>query len=194
MSSFGPAGDTTGIWECPDLFQVPVAGSPGKYKWVLMHSPAPYMQYFVGEFDGKTFTSENPASTIYRPDYGPDYYAAIVYNNLPRGSLPVSIGWVNNWKYGNLIPNTPWRGAMSLPREMKVKKSGNEWLLVQQPVKNVSQLLYDEKKYTNINSKNGWSPAETANGSFAAEIIIPRNQRNKVMVDIAGSALTLNLR
>jgi len=68
LSSFGPVGDTSGIWECPDLFQVPVAGSSGQKKWVLMHSPAPYMQYFIGEFDGTNFKSENPASVIYRPD------------------------------------------------------------------------------------------------------------------------------
>ncbi len=58
MSDFGPAGDTTGIWECPDLFQVPVNNNRKESKWVLMHSPAPYMQYFVGEFDGTRFKNE----------------------------------------------------------------------------------------------------------------------------------------
>jgi sucrose-6-phosphate hydrolase SacC (GH32 family) len=81
MSDFGPAGDTTGIWECPDLFRAPIIGSPGNYKWVLMHSPAPYMQYFVGEFDGMRFKNESSSGKIYRPDYGPDYYAAVTYNN-----------------------------------------------------------------------------------------------------------------
>ena len=191
MSSFGPAGDTTGIWECPDLFRVPVAGSPDKYKWILMHSPAPYMQYFVGEFDGKTFINENPADVVYRPDYGPDYYAAIVYNNLPEKHLPVSIGWINNWKYAKEIPVNPWKGAMSVPRELQVKKSGSEWILVQQPVKAMSQLLSGEKSWKNISTREKWSPAQTASGAYAAEIIIQRNQQNKVMVDIAGGALRL---
>ena len=78
MSTFGPAGATTGIWECPDLFEVPISNEPGNTKWVLMHSPAPYMQYFIGEFDGISFKNENPPAKVYRPDYGPDYYAAIV--------------------------------------------------------------------------------------------------------------------
>ncbi len=140
MSSFGPAGDTTGIWECPDLFEVPVKNEPGKTKWVLMHSPAPYMQYFVGEFDGNTFTSDNPAAKIYRPDYGPDYYAAIVYNNLPAGHKPVSIGWINNWNYAQDIPTTPWKSAMSLPRELTVQKINNEWILMQRPVPAINSL------------------------------------------------------
>ncbi|MBL7749717.1 MAG: glycoside hydrolase family 32 protein [Chitinophagaceae bacterium] len=141
MSSFGPAGDTTGIWECPDLFEVPVKDEPGKTKWVLMHSPAPYMQYFIGEFDGYTFTNSNPTGKIYRPDYGPDYYAAIVYNNLPTGQKPVSIGWVNNWNYAQDIPTTPWKSAMSLPRELSVKKINNEWILLQEPVEAINTLV-----------------------------------------------------
>ena len=38
LSDFGPAGDTSGVWECPDLTQVPVEGEPGKKKWVLQMS------------------------------------------------------------------------------------------------------------------------------------------------------------
>ena len=134
LSDFGPAGDTTGVWECPDLTQVPVKGVPGKKKWVLQTSQNASMQYFIGEFDGTTFTNENPVNKIVRPDYGPDYYAAIAYNQLPAAHLPTAIGWLNNWNYANDIPTTPWKGAMSLPRNMSVKKINNEWVLLQKPV------------------------------------------------------------
>ena len=140
MSSFGPAGDTSGIWECPDLFEAPIKGEPGKTKWVLMHSPAPYMQYFVGNFDGTSFTSENPSGRIYRPDYGPDYYAAVVYKNNSAEASPISIGWVNNWKYAQDIPTTPWRSAMSLPRVLRLTKINEEWLLLQEPIPSISTL------------------------------------------------------
>lgn len=156
MSHYGPAGDLNGIWECPDLFEVPVANEPGKTKWVLMHSPAPYMQYFVGEFDGNTFKNDNTTSKIYRPDYGPDYYAAIAYNNLPAGQKPVSIGWINNWNYANDIPTTPWKSAMSLPRSLSVKKIGDEWILMQQPVEQVKQLRQKLSSWKNINVKNNF--------------------------------------
>lgn len=134
LSSFGPAGDTTGVWECPDLTQVPVEGAPGKKKWLLQTSQNAGMQYFVGEFDGTIFTSENPAANIYKPDEGPDYYAAIAYNQLPAGHLPTGIGWVNNWNYANDIPAGVWRSAMSLPRNLSVRKKNNEWVLIQKPV------------------------------------------------------------
>ena len=137
LSGFGPAGDTSGVWECPDLTQVPVEGMKDKKKWLLQMSMNGTMQYFVGEFDGIAFTNENPADKIFRPDYGPDYYAAIAYGQLPEKHLPVSMGWINNWNYANDIPTTPWKGAMSLPRTLRVKKINGEWILIQKPVEKI---------------------------------------------------------
>lgn len=140
LSDFGPAGDTSGVWECPDLTQVPLEGMPGKKKWLLQMSMNATMQYFVGEFDGVHFKNENSATQIVRPDYGPDYYAAIAYNQLPAAHLPTAIGWINNWYYANDIPTTPWKSAMSMPRTLSVKKENGQWVLLQQPVKKVNQL------------------------------------------------------
>jgi fructan beta-fructosidase len=140
LSNFGPAGDTSGVWECPDLTQVPVQGMPVKKKWLLQMSMNAGMQYFVGEFDGVQFKNENSNSEILRPDYGPDYYAAIAYNQLPAAHLPTAIGWINNWYYANDIPTTPWKGAMSLPRILSVKKENGQWILIQQPVTNLKKL------------------------------------------------------
>ncbi len=139
QSEFGPAGDTSGIWECPDLFQANIDGTAGK-KWILTMSIGYAMQYFVGEFDGTAFHNENPSAKIYRPDYGPDYYAAISYNNLPLAQQPVMLGWVNNWNYANDIPTAPWKGAFSLPRNINVKKTDDAWIMIQRPVKVLEQL------------------------------------------------------
>lgn len=133
LGVFGPAGDTSGVWECPDLMKVPVMGQPGMYKWVLFTSQNAGMQYFVGNFNGKNFVSENPKSKILKPDFGTDYYAAIVYHSNPLGK-PVSIGWVNNWNYANEIPTYPWKGAAALPRTLQLKKINDGWQLIQTPV------------------------------------------------------------
>jgi fructan beta-fructosidase len=142
LSDFGPAGDVENIWECPDLFQAPVETLIAPFdqkKWVLINSQQTTMQYFVGEFDGKTFHNENPPQKIYRPDYGPDYYAAVTYN-LPSNQAPVLLGWANNWTYANDIPTFPWKSAMALPRGLTLKHAGNEWLLTQQPEHDVRSL------------------------------------------------------
>lgn len=146
LSDFGPAGDTSGVWECPDLTQVPVEGMPGKKKWLLQMSQNASMQYFVGEFDGVKFINENSVQQIKRPDYGPDYYAAISYNQLPAAQQPTAIGWVNNWYYANDIPTTPWKSAMSLPRTLSVKKVNEGWVLVQKPVTTLNTLRQPAEK------------------------------------------------
>ncbi|HYV55557.1 MAG TPA: glycoside hydrolase family 32 protein, partial [Chitinophagaceae bacterium] len=149
LSDFGPAGDYTNIWECPDLLQVPIENEPGKKKWVLINSQQTTMQYFVGEFDGTKFINENPADKIYRPDYGPDYYAAVTYN-LPATQQPVLLGWANNWTYANDIPTFPWKSAMALPRHLSLKKINNEWILIQKPVDALKKLRTDPVELKNI--------------------------------------------
>ncbi|MEH0551175.1 GH32 C-terminal domain-containing protein [Streptomyces sp. B21-101] len=75
QSDFGPAGATGGVWECPDLFPLQVDGDPQKTKWVLAVNLNPGgiaggsgAQYFVGDFDGKKFTSDDPGT--YSPPSG----------------------------------------------------------------------------------------------------------------------------
>ena len=65
-SEFGPANATSGIWECPDLFELPVDGNPEETRWVMVVNLNPGSvaggsggQYFVGDFDGTSFSAEN---------------------------------------------------------------------------------------------------------------------------------------
>lgn len=156
LSDFGPAGDVKDIWECSDLLQVPVANDPGKTKWILINSQQTTVQYFVGDFDGKEFKSENPSEKIYRSDYGPDYYACVTYNHLPTGHAPILLGWANNWKYANDIPTYPWKSAMSLPRELKLKKQNDEWLLIQElvsAIKDLREKIFEKNNFS-VEGKN----------------------------------------
>ncbi len=145
LSEFGGMGDTTRIWECPDLYEVPVENESGKSKWVLSlsggHPQGPAfvgMQYFVGNFDGERFTLDDPKQPNLYVDYGKDFYAGIVVNNLPaQARNPIMIGWVNNWTYANQIPTSPWRGAMSIPRVLSLRNTYNGYRLIQHPVQSV---------------------------------------------------------
>jgi fructan beta-fructosidase len=148
LSDFGPAGDIKDIWECPSLLEVPVENTGGKKKWVLFNSQQTTMQYFVGTFDGTKFVNENPAENIYRPDYGPDYYAGITYQQLPADQAPVLLGWANNWSYANDIPTNPWKGMMAIPRTLSLKREKNAWILYQQPVAALAALR--DKEWTSL--------------------------------------------
>lgn len=75
LSEFGPAGATGGVWECPDLFPLAVDGDENNIKWVLVVNINPggiaggsAAQYFLGDFDGTTFTAEDKGT--YTPPTG----------------------------------------------------------------------------------------------------------------------------
>lgn len=107
LSIFGPANATGGIWECPDLFPLAVDGDPANTKWVLVVNLNPGApnggsggQYFVGDFDGTTFTSESTVSADQLPE-------GTLFAGFDEGSYE---GWTaknepGNWKNG------PWGGA-----------------------------------------------------------------------------------
>ncbi|MEK6781410.1 MAG: glycoside hydrolase family 32 protein [Bacteroidota bacterium] len=152
LSEFGPLGDTTRIWECPDLYELPIETNPGKTKWVLSlsggHPQGPKfvgMQYFVGQFDGTSFTPDDPKQPASYVDYGKDFYAGIVYNNIPKeDGRTIMIGWVNNWTYANQIPTSVWRGAMSVPRKLSLKETENGIRLIQSPINEIASLRGEE--------------------------------------------------
>lgn len=83
--------------------------------------------------------SDVPKNDAYWVDYGPDYYAASSWN----GSNPnyrIGIGWMNNWDYGANIPTSPWRSAMSVPRQYALRTIDGQIRLVQQPVPSLTSL------------------------------------------------------
>jgi len=76
LSDFGPAGSTTSIWECPDMF--PLSAKRGDNRYVLIVNvggggPAGGFgcQYFVGTFDGRTFTLD-PSHPKPQPEFVPE--------------------------------------------------------------------------------------------------------------------------
>lgn len=140
LSDFGPAGDTAGDWECPDLLHIP--SSKGKDSiWALkigLNPGAPQggsgEQYFLGSFDGKSFTVSGERGSHGWTNYGKDDYCAISFNGLPKGQKPVLIGWMSNWQYAAKLPTSPWRGQMSLPRQVSFMRNGAGLALKQEPV------------------------------------------------------------
>ena len=143
LSDFGPAGSIEGIWECPDLFPLPVAGRSGDHKWLLLLNMNPGhpaggsgCQYFVGGFDGTRFIPE--ADEVLWVDHGPDFYAAVTWSDIPtRDGRRIMLGWMNNWNYANKTPTSPWRGMMSIPRVVSLRETARGYRLVQSPLEEV---------------------------------------------------------
>lgn len=151
--SFGPAGATSGQWECPDLIQVPLESNPTRTKWVLkVDVDARFVgggsgaQYFVGDFDGSNFTIDHPeGSPNGEPvDFGPDFYAAVTWTDLPAEQPgPLWVGWMSNHQTGRFYPTQPWRGAQSLPRTLYLFNEEGRLKLGQKPIPDAFRLFDD---------------------------------------------------
>jgi len=146
-SSFGEGyGNHGGVWECPDLLELPVDGNPENKKWVLLLNINPggifggsATQYFTGEFDGKVFTCESTPTTEKWMDWGKDHYATVTWANAP-GNRSIAIAWMSNWQYANQLPTLQFRSANSVPREISLYTYDNETYLMNQPVKELVAL------------------------------------------------------
>ncbi|RWA23500.1 hypothetical protein MBRU_01365 [Mycolicibacterium brumae DSM 44177] len=141
LSEFGPAGAVGGEWECPDLFPLRVEDSD-RVRWVLLVSlnagcvaGGSGTQYFVGDFDGVTFTAEHPETTRWL-DYGRDCYAGVSFTGLPDADRTL-IAWMNNWDYARQMPvdpAAPQRGRMTLARRLSLTDVDGDPRLRQVPV------------------------------------------------------------
>ena len=157
-------------WECPDLFPIQLEGSDACY-WVLIvgvqrcsHAGGSGTQYFIGDFDGEKFTTEQEG--IKWVDWGTDNYAGVTYNVLPEdyyGELyandpkdqRIFMGWMNNWTYARDTPTEKWRGAATVPRKLSLKKFGNDYELFNYPIEALDGLLESAKEDTIEITENG---------------------------------------
>jgi len=141
-----------GTWECPDLFPLTVEG---KEKWVLIQNMdrgsvngGSGTQYFIGQFDGKTFTNDNEPSKILWLDYGADNYAGVTWFGSPDNRR-IFIGWMSNWDdYAILVPTKNWRSAMTIPREISLINTRDGIRVSQQPVEELKKLRKENVSVT----------------------------------------------
>ncbi|MGA2851863.1 MAG: glycoside hydrolase family 32 protein [Terracidiphilus sp.] len=163
-SEFGPAGGIGGVWECPDLFELPIQDGLGKAvydtylkrpasRWVLNVNVNPggpakgsASQYFVGKFDGFKFVEDHPHSGPHWADWGKDFYASTSFSNTAVGTdgIPerIWIAWMSDWQYADKLPALPGRGEMTVVRRLYLRQphgpaptpAQEPLLLVQEPI------------------------------------------------------------
>lgn len=159
-SAFGKGyGNHDGVWECPDLMKLQVRGTDTQ-KWMLICNINPgglfggsATQYFVGDFDGHTFTCDHKDTRWM--DYGKDHYATVTFDNAPDGRR-VALAWMSNWQYANEVPTKQFRSANSVPRDLDLFEYNGQYYCGVTPSKEL--LALRGKK--------------TANPSEACEIVV----------------------
>ncbi|MEC0232953.1 GH32 C-terminal domain-containing protein [Paenibacillus kribbensis] len=135
-----------GVWECPDLFRLPVENE-GTYKWVLMISTGANTntqgsdaEYFIGQLtpEGK-FQNDLSPGNVLKTDWGKEFYASMSFSNVPDRRR-IMLAWMTNWDYPFSFPTSPWKGQFTIPRELSLKTTREGIRLIQHPVSELNSL------------------------------------------------------
>ena len=186
-SRFGEGqGAHGGVWECPDLFELPVEGTNDK-KWVLLCNLNPggpfggsATQYFVGSFNGKEFVNEFPSKTKWM-DWGKDHYATVTWSDAPDNRR-IAIAWMSNWQYANDVPTSQYRSPNSVPRDLSLFTVDGETYLQSAPSPELLALRDASKKRSfKVNGTRTIKEMIPGNdGAYEIELTI-ENQRADVI-------------
>lgn len=168
LSDFGiDAGNHGGVWECPDLFEMET--DDGQSRWVLLVSINPggpnggsATQYFIGDFDGTTFTNEYNSEKTLWLDYGADNYAGVTWSDIPEeDGRRLFIGWMSNWDYARLTPTVKWRSAMTVTRELEmVENEDGEFRVTSWPINEYNDLVQEQKSIADTSFSGSLKIAE----------------------------------
>lgn len=191
-SEFGKMqGDHGGVWECPDLIELPVEGSRER-KWVLICNINPggpfggsAAQYFVGSFDGKTFVNESPVQTKWM-DWGKDNYATVTWNNAPDGRC-IALGWMSNWQYANNVPTRQYRSANTIARDLTLYKAGGEFYLKSTPSREMKQARGEKVSVPSFKVTDSYkieSLLKDNNGAYEIEMEIQVADASKISLNL----------
>jgi len=159
-----------GVCECPDCF--PLETEEG-IKWILIVSmclseedvlqamergecaSAHMMQYYIGEFDGRTFRDTVCAEEPLKLDFGLDNYAAVTFANCKDRIL---LGWGENWNYVKVTPAGDYRGKMTLARKLSLVNTRFGYRLCCEPIGlSGEEWTYDSTFSLKICTKSGKS-------------------------------------
>lgn len=191
-SEFGKMqGAHGGVWECPDLIELPVEGSRER-KWVLICNINPggpfggsAAQYFVGSFDGKTFVNESPVQTKWM-DWGKDNYATVTWNNAPDGRC-IALGWMSNWQYANNVPTQQYRSANTIARDLTLYKAGGEFYLKSTPSREMKQARGEKVSVPSFKVTDSYkieSLLKDNNGAYEIEMEIQVADASKISLNL----------
>jgi fructan beta-fructosidase len=61
---------------------------------------------------------------------------------------------MSNWQYGQQVPTKEWRSAMTVPRELSLKKENKNFLISSVPIKEMDKLSAKEFKLQNVDGSH----------------------------------------
>ena len=124
--------DRMAVFECPNMFELPIAGKTNESRWILFCAQN---RYFIGQFDGKTFHKESgPLGTTHGA-----FYAAQTFSDVPDGRR-IEIGWVRTDCYLKQFPDQLVNQSFTLPHELTLRETSEGLRMFFSPVMETEKL------------------------------------------------------
>ncbi|HAY81096.1 MAG TPA: hypothetical protein DCY79_14925 [Planctomycetaceae bacterium] len=134
------------MFECPDLFTLPLDGDKEQLKWVLSDGNGSYV---IGHFDGTRFHTEQKKAAL---DYGFNFYATQTWSDVPQeDGRRVQMAWMRGGKY----PDMPFNQQLTFPCVLKLRTVGDEIRLCRYPVQEIARLYGKEHQWENVTVSPG---------------------------------------
>jgi len=169
-----------GMFECPDMFPLPVDGDATNTKWVIVNGDGAYL---VGDFDGRVFT---PLTGRKRCEWGESFYATQSWNNMPKSDpRRIQIAWMRGGKY----PQMPFNQQLSFPCELTLRSSGGGPTLHRYPIREIEKLWDETIELGSLSLQPGDDPLAKLNGKYYdinVEINLAHSDADEISLELAG--------
>lgn len=173
-----------GLFECPDLFELPIDGDSKQTKWVLHGGSA---SYYIGNFDGETFTPQTGELRYAEGanSSGADtLYAAESFAAMPDGRC-VQMAW------GRIEePGMPFNQMILFPTEMRLAKTNEGVRLLASPIHEISRLHRKEHSWRSITADEANERLRRIpDGPLHVRAVLVPAQGDEIAIHYGGSLL-----
>ncbi len=170
------------MYECPDMFPLPLDGDATKTKWVIVNGDG---KYLVGDFDGREF---KPLTGKKQCEWADNFYAAQSWHNMPQSDARrIQIGWMRGGKY----PKMPFNQQLSFPCEVTLHTSADGPALQRYPIREIEKLWGGKIELGAISLHPGDDPLAKLTGSYYdidLEIDLAGSDATEICLELAGSS------
>ena len=134
------------MFECPDIFQLPLDGDRKQMKWVLSDGNGSYV---IGQFDGTMFHTEQGKTAL---DYGFNFYATQTWSDVPKeDGRCIQMAWMRGGKF----PDMPFNQQLTFPCVLSLRTVRDEIRLCRYPVEEITHLYGKEHKWDRVTVSHG---------------------------------------
>jgi len=172
------------LYDCPELFELPVDGEEQNKKWILYGGNG---AYFLGDFDGKKYTPETEET---RYSYGNCFYASQTFSDIPEeDGRRIQIAW------GQVdLPDMPFNQMMTFPVTLTLRSTDEGLRMFAYPVEEIEKIHGEGHEWEDEKLEPGDNPLEDVKGNLfdiAAEIEL--GDAEEVGFEINGFPVSYNV-